>query len=464
MGFAGGSWHHRGPAGSLIPATMDTLQYVKWLRGSSPYINAHRDRTFVLMLGGEAIADPNFENIVHDIALLASLDVRLVIVFGARPQIDAAFEQAGLSSQYQPLGRHLLRITNDEGMALVRRVVGDLRIQIEALLSTGLPGSPMHASRITATGGNWVTAKPLGVIDGVDFCHTGEVRRIDAVALRRQLDSGAIPLLGPIGYSPSGEVFNLAYEEVAAAVAGTLRADKLIALDEEPGVLDTQGAVISEMTPRQLEALIQQRRQEARDHDELLRQLTAMHEASRAGVRRCHLVSHAIDGALLQELFTREGAGTQITEHSYEQLRSAHRDDVSGIIELTRPLAEAGVLVERSRELIEREIERFCVIELDGLVIGCAALYPYPEEQAAEIACVVTHPEYQGADRAEKLVRHLEKTARRDGYQRTFVLTTRTSHWFVEQGYTPTTLESLPAARRSLWTPQRGSKVLTKAL
>ncbi len=443
---------------------MDTLQYVKWLRGSSPYINAHRDRTFVLMLGGEAIADPNFENIIHDIGLLASLDVRLVVVFGARPQIDAAYAAAGIEPSYQNQGRHLLRITDDDGIRLVRQVVGDLRIQIEALLSTGLAGSPMHASRITAASGNWVTAKPLGVIDGVDFCHTGEVRRVDAIALRRQLDVGVIPVLGPIGYSPSGEVFNLAYEEVAAAVAGALRADKLIALDEEPGVLDERGDRISELSPRELETMIDRRRQAAVGSDELLRQLTALHDASRAGVRRCHLVSHTVDGALLQELFTREGSGTQISEHSYEQIRPAHRDDVAGIVELTRPLAEAGVLVERSRELIEREIERFTVIELDGLVIGCAALYPYPEEQAAEIACVVTHPEYQGADRAEKLVRHLEHQARREGFAHTFVLTTRTSHWFAEQGYAATEVESLPAARRSLWSPMRNSKVLSKTL
>lgn len=443
---------------------MDTLQYVKWLRGSSPYINAHRDRTFVLMLGGEAIADSNFENIIHDIALLASLDVRLVMVFGARPQIDSALARNGVQPRYHRHGRHLLRITDDADIPVVRQVVGDLRIQIEALLSTGLPGSPMHASRISVTSGNWLTAKPLGVIEGVDFVHTGEVRRVDGDALRRQLDTGAVVLLGPLGYSPSGEVFNLAYEEVAAAVAGALRADKLIALDEAPGVLDDKGELITEMTPAELAQLIRERQQAPGHHGELLRQLTAMLMASRAGVHRCHLVSHARDGALLQELFTREGCGTQITELSYEQLRPATRDDVSGIVELIRPLAEAGVLVPRSRELIEREIERFSVLDLDGLVIGCAALYPYAEEQAAEIACVVTHPDYQGADHAEKLVRHLENLARRAEMRQVFVLTTRTSHWFVEQGFRPTTVDALPSARRSLWTPQRGSKVLFKPL
>ncbi len=443
---------------------MDTLQYVKWLRGTSPYINAHRQRTFVLMLGGEAIADSNFENIIHDIALLASLEVRLVMVFGARPQIDAALQAAGDTPRYHRHQGHLLRITDDDDIPVVRRVVGDLRIQIEALLSTGLPGSPMHASRISVTSGNWVTAKPLGVIDGVDFAHTGEVRRVATQALKQQLDAGNIALLGPLGYAPSGEVFNLAYEEVAASVAGALRADKLIALDEEPGVLDAAGQVISEMTPRELERLIQQQQREAAPHGELLRQLTAMLEASRAGVRRCHLVSHHVDGALLQELFTREGCGTQITELSYEQLRPATRDDVSGIVELTRPLADAGVLVQRSRELIEREIERFTVLDLDGLIIGCAALYPYADERSAEIACVVTHPDYQGADRAEKLVRELEEQARRAGMEKVFVLTTRTSHWFAEQGFRGTSVDVLPGARRSLWTPERGSKVMVKHL
>lgn len=440
---------------------MDTLQYVKWLRGTSPYINAHRERTFVLMLGGEAIADSNFENIIHDIALLASLGVRLVMVFGARPQIDAALTAVGVEPRYHRHEDHLLRITADRDIPVVRQVVGDLRIQIEALLSTGLPGSPMHASRITVTSGNWITAKPLGVLDGVDFAHTGEVRRVAAQTLRQQLDTGSVVLLGPLGYAPSGEVFNLAYEEVAAAVAGSLRADKLIALDEEPGVLDAAGEVISEMTPRELERFIDTADQ---THGELLRQLTAMLEASRAGVRRCHLVSHREDGALLRELFTREGCGTQITELSYEQLRPATRDDVSGIVGLTRPLSEAGVLVPRSRELIEREIERFTVIDLDGLVIGCAALYPYLDESSAEIACVVTHPEYQGADRAEKLVRQLEHQARRAGMSKVFVLTTRTSHWFVEQGFRATSVEALPSARQSLWSPQRGSKVLVKHL
>lgn len=439
---------------------MDTLQYVKWFRGATPYINAHSDRTFVLMLGGEAIAHPNFEHFIHDVALLASLDVRLVIVFGARPQIDAELEANGLEPTYH----NHLRITDHESMNLVRGVVGDLRMQIEAKLSMGLPGTPMHAARITATGGNWVTARPLGIVDGVDFQYTGEVRRIDTDGLRRQLDAGCIPIMGPFGYSPAGEIFNLAYEDVAASVASTLRADKFIALDDDVGLLDEDGTLISEMTPAELEAWMTVQDDESDSGTERLRQAGAMLWAIRSGVRRGHVVSHADDGALLTELFTRDGCGTQITEHSAERARTATLEDVTSIIGMTAPLEQRGVLLPRSRERIELDIDNFWVLDNDGMVVACAALYPYPENGCAEIACVVTHPEYQGGDRAERLMRHLERSARRQGLERTFVLTTRTAAWFIEQGYVPASVDDLPEARRTQWVPERNSRVMVKDL
>lgn len=439
---------------------MDTLQYVKWFRGSSPYINAHSDRTFVLMLGGEAIADPNFENIIHDVALLASLDVRLVLVFGARPQIDAALTAAGREPTYH----NRMRVTDLDTMGIVRGVVGDLRMQIEAKLSMGLPGTPMHAARITATGGNWVTARPLGIVDGVDFQYTGEVRRIDAEGLKRQLDGGCIPIMGPFGYSPAGEIFNLAYEDVAASVASALRADKFIALDDDVGLLDDDGDLISEMTPAELEAWMAVQDDDSEAGSERLRQAGAMLWAIRSGVRRGHVVSHAEDGALLTELFTRDGCGTQITEHSAERCRPATLEDVTSIIEMTAPLEQKGVLLPRSRERIELDIDHFWVLDKDGMVVACAALYAYPETGSAEVACVVTHQEYQGGDRAERLVRHLERTARRQGLAKTFVLTTRTAAWFTEQGYLAGGLDDLPDERRTQWVPERNSRVMVKDL
>ncbi|HSG88966.1 MAG TPA: amino-acid N-acetyltransferase [Pseudomonadales bacterium] len=439
---------------------MDTLQYVKWFRGSTPYVNLHSDRTFVVMLGGEAIADPNFENIIHDVALLASLDVRLVIVFGARPQIDAELSANGLT----PLYHNRMRITDHDSMNLIRGVVGDLRMQIEAKLSMGLPGTPMHAARITATGGNWVTARPLGIVDGVDFQYTGEVRRIDTDGINRQLDAGCIPIMGPFGYSPAGEIFNLAYEDVAASVASVLRADKFIALDEEVGLLDADGALISEMSPTELEVWMAEQDDASEAGSELLRQAGAMLWAIRSGVRRGHVVSHAEDGALLTELFTRDGSGTQITELSAERCRTATLEDVTSIIEMTAPLEQKGYLLPRSRERIELDIDNFWVLDNDGMVVACAALYPYPEFGCAEIACVVTHPEYRGSDRAERLIRHLERSARRQGLERTFLLTTRTAAWFIEQGYSPGDLADLPEERRSKWVPDRNSRVMIKDL
>lgn len=439
---------------------MDTLQYVKWFRGASPYINAHSDSTMVLMLGGEAIADPNFENIIHDVALLASLDVRLVIVFGARPQIDAALAARGIEAIYH--GHR--RITDPHAMEIVRGVVGDMRMQIEARLSMGLPGTPMYAAKITAVGGNWVTARPMGIVDGVDHQSTGEVRRIDVDGVRRQLDAGAIPVLGPIGYSPGGEIFNLAYEDLAASMAAALRADKFIALDDDDGLLDRDGALIGEMSPSDLESWMEDQDDRSDTGTERLRQAGAMLWAVRSGVRRGHVVSHARDGALITELFTRDGCGTQITEHSAERMRMATLDDVPGILEVTGPLEQTGALLPRSRERIERDIDQFWILDLDGMVISCAALYPHPEAGAAEIACVVTHRDYLGGDRAERLVQHLEGVARRSGIARTFVLTTRTAAWFAEQGYVPGSVDDLPDTRRTQWTPERNSRVLVKDL
>jgi amino-acid N-acetyltransferase len=442
------------------PRAMDQLRYVKWFRGASPYINAHRGRTFVLMLGGEAIADPNFENVVHDVALLQSLGVRLVIVFGARPQIDAALADAGISPRYHD---HL-RITDATSARISRRVVGELRMHVEALLSMGLPGTPMHAARIAVTSGNFVVARPLGVVDGVDYELTGEVRRVDAKGLGAQLDAGCIPVLGPCGYSPAGEVFNLAYEEVAARVAAALEADKLVALDDDAGLHDAAGALIGEMSPDELEAWMASQADETAAGSERLRQASALLWAVRSGVRRGHVVSHAEDGALISELFTRDGCGTQITEHSAERLRPATLDDVAGIIELTAPLEAAGLLLPRSRERIEREIDHFRVIELDGMVIACAALYVYPKSSAAEIACLVTHPDHQGGDRAERLVARLERAARVAGHARLFALSTRAAAWFVEQGFAPGTAADLPAERAAEWSAERASKVMIKTL
>ena len=430
--------------------------FVRWFRDSSPYIHAFRGRTFVIGFGGEMLAEEQFTNLVHDIALLNSLGVRLVLVHGARPQIEERLEARGVELQYV----NGLRVTDDQALACVKEAAGVLRVEIEAQLSVGLANSPMAGAHIRVASGNFVTAQPLGIRDGVDYCHTGEVRSVDAQAIDRALDNGAIMLLPPLGYSPTGEVFNLSTEDVATAVAIELKADKLIYLVDGPGVEDEPDTLIRELSPSAAETILA--RQELPDG--IARCLFSAVYACRAGLRRAHLIDRHQDGSLLLELFTRDGVGTLITGETYEGMRRAEIDDVGGILELIAPLEAQGVLVRRSRELLEMEIEHFHVIERDGTIIGCAALYPFAQERLAELACVAVHTDYRDQGRGDALLDFVEKQARSEGIDGLFVLTTRTAHWFQERGFVPATLRDLPMQRQELYNYQRRSKVFLKRL
>ena len=435
--------------------TVSSKDYVKWFRNSAPYINAHRGKTFVLMFGGEAIAHANFANIIHDIALLNSLGVRLVLVHGARPQIEERIALRQVQSRLQ----NDLRITDSETLECVKDAAGSLRAHIEALLTMGLANSPMHGAQIQVCSGNYVIAKPIGIQDGVDFEHTGSVRRVDTASINRQLDDNATVLLSPMGYSPTGEVFNLSAEDVATQTAIALNADKLIVFSEQDGLLNEQSELLRSTEISTVKKLL------STSKDNNCKQLMrAIINSGENGVSRCHCVSYQDDGALLQELFTRDGAGTLVAQDHYEQLRVADIDDVGGILELIQPLEDDGILVKRSRELLETEIEQFTVIERDGMIIACAALYPYPDQQSGEVACVATHADYRGGDRGERLLSAIKAEARHQGLTSLFVLTTVTSHWFQEQGFKESSLDQLPSSKQQLYNYQRSSKVFSLSI
>jgi amino-acid N-acetyltransferase len=429
--------------------------YVKWFRNSAPYINAHRGKTFVLMFGGEAVAHPNFANIIHDIALLNSLGVRLVLVHGARPQIEERATLRGVSSRFTKD----LRITDSNTLECVKDAAGSLRAHIEALLTMGLANSPMHGAHIRVCSGNFVVAKPMGVRDGIDFEHTGTVRRIDHEGIHKQLRDGSIVLLSPIGYSPTGEVFNLTLDDVATQTAIALQANKLIIFSDNDGLLNEKDQLIRSCEFSVIEPLLNHC-----DDPDTKRLLRAIRTAGSNGISRCHCVNFSDDSALLQELFTRDGAGTLISQDYYERLRTATIDDIGGILELIEPLEAQGSLVKRSRELLENEIEQFTVIERDGMIVSCAALYPYPDSQAGEIACVATHPDYRGEDRGERLLSAVEKQAKSKSIKQLFVLTTVTAHWFQEQGFKTADIKSLPTQKQQLYNFQRNSKVFIKTV
>lgn len=435
----------------------DTTHFVHWFRSAAPYIHGFRGKTFVIAFGGELVADGGFVQLAHDVNLLNSLGVRLVLVHGVRPQVEARLTENGTAIRYV----NGLRVTDDAALACVKEAAGTVRVEIEALLSLGLANTPMAGADIRVASGNFVTAQPLGVRDGVDLLHTGEVRKIDAAAIRRRLDQHDIVLLSPIGYSPTGEIFNLSLEDVATQAAVELAADKLIFLMDTEGVPDKSRTIHNALTVNEARQILDKAKKLPED---VTYYLPCAIAACTQGVKRAHLISRHRDGALLSELFTREGVGTLVTPAPLETLRAATIDDVGGILGLIEPLEREGILVRRSRELLEMEVERFLVLESDGVVAGCVALYPFPEERAAELACLAVAKDFRGRGFGDLLLAEAERRGKKAGFKKLFVLTTRTEHWFEERGFVDSSPDHLPKSKQALYNYKRRSKVLQKNL
>jgi amino-acid N-acetyltransferase len=445
------------PAQSAVPRPRLSAQdrFIDWFQSVAPYIHAFRGKTFVIAFGGEVVADGRFLDLTHDLNLLAALGVRLVLVHGARPQIEAKLKERRRRSRFH----HGVRVTDDVALACAKEASGRLRVEIEALLSMGLPNSPMAGADIRVASGNFVIARPIGVLDGVDFMHTGEVRRVDATAIQKRLEDNELVLVSPLGYSPTGEVFNLSLEDVAASTAAALKAEKLIFLMDTIGVTGKRGELLRDLTVRQAQAMLA--KAEPADNDVHLYLPHAV-RACEHGVKRAHLVSGHIDDGLLLELFTHKGVGTMLAPDPIETLRPAKIDDIGGVLRLIEPLEQEGILVKRGRNRLEGEIGRFLVLEHDKIIVGCAALYPFPDERAGELACLVVHPEFRNAGAGERLLTEIEARARRHKLKRLFVLTTRAEHWFVERGFAEEGVQALPRQKRSLYNYQRRSVVLVK--
>ncbi|WP_294032834.1 amino-acid N-acetyltransferase [uncultured Moraxella sp.] len=443
------------PITTHTAATESQFNHVHWFRNSAPYINTHRGKTFVIMFGGEAVARDGFSTLIHDFALLHSLGIKLVLVHGARPQVEQNLIKQGLATNIHDD----VRVTPKQAMPALLEAVGSIRLQIEAQLSMGLANSPMYGSRIDAISGNFVTARPFGIRDGVDYQMTGEVRSIDVDAIRHNLDNNHIVILGPTGFSVTGEIFNLLAEDVALRTAVALGADKLIFLGEEDGIISRDGRLLHEMIPNEVDRLLRDRN----NQEEITHFLRCAAAACREGVHRTHIISYAKDGALIEELFTRDGSGTLVSHDPYEEIRRATVNDVIGLLELLKPLEEQGILIRRTQERLEQEIEYYNVIERDGTILGCAALYPL-DEQSAEVASLAIHPDYRKGSRGADLLAFLEQQARSHGRHQLFALTTHTAHWFVEQGFNEVAVDDLPAERQAVYDHSRNSKVLKKQL
>ena len=430
---------------------------VAWIRQAAPYIHAFRGRSFVIAFGGEVLSEGVAEALIHDIALLDAIGIRLVLVCGARPQIDAEMRARGL----EPRFHNGLRITDAETRECVKRAMGVSHFEIQALLSQGLPNTPLAGAFLRVTGGNFITARPVGVVDGIDFQYTGAVRKVIAEEILADLAQENVVLVTPIGASPTGEIFNLAWEEVAEAVAVAIQADKLIYLCDAPGLVDRRGIAVDALTVDEAQHLIDKKISQA---DDITRVLPNGVRACRKGVGRVHFLDRKADGAMLMEFFTRDGVGTVMTQEPLAKLRDASADDVGAVLKLIEPLEADGTLVKRNREKLEMEITRFSVLEHDGIVVGCAALYPFGRENSAELACLAVMPDFRRSGYGDQLRRYIEAKAKKKKIKQLFVLTTRTAHWFIERGFTEATIDELPAKRRELYNYQRRSKVFVQDL
>lgn len=446
-----------------VQTSTEPADFVHWFRSAAPYIHAFGGKTFVIAFGGEVVSEQQFIALSHDLNLLASLGVSIVLVHGVRPQIEQRLTRDNLALNYH----NGLRITDDAAMEAVKEANGTVRVEIEALLSMGIANSPMAGADIRVASGNFVTAKPLGVIDGVDYQHTGEVRKIDATAIQKRLDDNELVLLSPMGYSPTGETFNLSLEDVAVNAAIALDADKLIFLMDTQGIKNLRGELLREMTADKAKNLLKNAHKSntpAHFTEDVEYYLGAAVKASQHGVARTHLISRHIDGAIIQELFTASGIGTMVTELPLETMRQATIDDVGGILQLIEPLENDGVLVRRGREQIEMEIQHFYVMEHDSRTIGCAAIYPTTDKKIAELACLAIDPMYRGSGRGDKLFNYCQAEAKKLGLSKLFCLTTKTEHWFLERGFTEQSVENLPTEKKKIYNLQRKSKVFVKKL
>ncbi|MES2910971.1 MAG: amino-acid N-acetyltransferase [Pseudomonadota bacterium] len=440
--------------------------FVPWFRSVAPYIHTHRGKTFVVGIAGEAIAAGKLQHIAQDLALIQSMGVKIVLVHGFRPQVNEQLRAKGHTARYS----HGMRITDEVALDCAQEAAGQLRYEIEAAFSQGLPNTPMAGATIRVISGNFITARPVGIMDGVDFQHSGLVRKVDVAGITTTLNYGAMVLLSPFGFSPTGEAFNLTMEEVATSVAIALQADKLIFLTEIPGIRiepdqpeSEDNPIDTELPLAAAEKLLASLSPAERPTDTAF-YLQHCVKACKAGVERSHILPFAIDGALLLEVYVHDGIGTMVIDEKLESLREATPDDVGGILQLIEPFEKDGTLVKRGRTEIERDAELYSVIEHDGVIFACAALYPYPEAKTAEMAALTVSPQSQGQGDGEKILKRIEQRARSAGLQSIFVLTTRTMHWFIKRGFVQVDPEWLPEARKRKYNWDRKSQVLVKKL
>jgi len=424
------------------------------LREALGYISRYRGETFVIKLESGLLEDSIFPSLARDVALLHSMGVRIVVVPGSRRQIDRVLKAYGVKTQIV----EETRITSEESLPLVNLAAFDVCNRLMTAFAE---------SGLNALIGNWVKARAVGVRDGVDYQHTGLVQGLRTDTLRELLEREFIPILPNIGWSNSGKPYNISSTQLAMEVAAQLGAAKLFFLCDEkpvsaeglelpPEVEVREDGLLSRLSLSQVQELLEKNPESLRQpqRDYFRRSL----DACRRGVHRAHIVDGNLEGALLREVFSRDGLGTMIYVSEHENIRRARSEDVADMLRIMEPYVAKGILVPRSVAFVQERIEDYVVYDVDGFVQGCAALHPW-SGNSAEIAAVAVAEGTRRSGVGRRLVQFLMGRARQNAIANLFLLTTQTSDWFAELGFVRGTVSDLPTEKREGYNEKRGSQV-----
>ncbi len=423
---------------------------IRVLREALPYITRFSGEIFIVKFGGEALEGNNFIQVLPDIALLHSVGIRIILVHGANPQIEAMSKVYGQKSKK----RKGIRITDEKTMTIVQQACSSVTQKILASFSA------LNKTKYSIKGfvGNVVKAKPMGVIDGTDFQFTGEVESIETETLLKVLDDNFIPVLPPLGVDDFGTLYNINADTLAVEVAIALQARKILFLTNVDGVMEGN-ELVPELTPQQARELLKKKNVVTGG---MIPKLEACITSCENGVRRAHLLNYNKEGVVLLEVLSQHGQGTMINANPYKNIRKAIIADVESIMILTKPLMDSGVLLKRTWEEYEAGIHEFVVFEKDSLVSGCGALRVFRDRQSAEIYCMAIDEKVQDRGYATEIIEYLENQAREKGVKNLFTLSAKIHEWFLQRGFTYTSEKKLPPDRHV--DSSRKSKVLKKVL
>ena len=434
--------------------------FIQNFRLSAKYINLFNQNIFVIALSGYVFNEDQFEKIAQDINILHSLKIKVILVYGARPQVESILVKNKIPVR---LVKNM-RVTSSAALKHVIEVNGAIRNKIEATLST--IKSVSEGMRLSS--GNFLTAMPVGIIDGIDMESTGKIRGVDVEAIKNKLNHHEIVIVSPIGYSPLGKIFNLSYEQTAAYVAAAVNADKLIYYVDANGILNERGELIPELTSEKAHKLISHIEEKpspesaqnlSYDDFNILKSSVF---AIKNKIKKVHLINRHIDGSLIEELFTEKGSGTILTEFALENFRKSTEGDLKDIYRILFPLEKRKILIERDLTQIKGMINQFYVLEHDKKFVGCVSLNSFKE--SLELASFSIEPKYQRLGFGKKLLKFCELEAKKLKYDEIFILTTQSEHWFAENGFKEKSKELMPTFKKKNYQSERNSKYLTKKL